>query len=113
MTQEWNFAQLELTLAILHIELMIMQLLKQNAEMPIMIFLALREIQYVINEDHDKLVQLRHEYEVHQVHEVSEGIGQPEGHHQILIQTVSSGESGLRDVFLDLDLMITRSKVNL
>jgi hypothetical protein len=31
MTQEWNFAQLELTLAVLRIELMIAQSLKHNA----------------------------------------------------------------------------------
>jgi hypothetical protein len=78
MTQEWNFAQPELTLAILHIELMITQSLKHNVKMPFMFFLALREDKDVINEDHDKLVQLYLEYRVHQVHDVSGGVGQPE-----------------------------------
>jgi hypothetical protein len=57
---------------------MITQSLKHNAEMPLMLFLALRENQDVINEDHDKHVQLRHEYGVHQVHELSWGVGQSE-----------------------------------
>jgi hypothetical protein len=46
-----------------------------------MFFLALKKDQDVINKDHDKLVQLFHENIVHQVHEVSRGIGQPRGHH--------------------------------
>jgi hypothetical protein len=78
VTQEWNFAQPELTLAVFHIELMIMQSLRHNAEMFFMLFLALKEDQDVINEDHNILVQLCHEYRVHQVHEVSRGVGQLE-----------------------------------
>jgi hypothetical protein len=77
VTQEWNFVELELTLVVLRIELVITQSMKHNAEMPFMLFLALREDQDVINENHDKLVQLCHEYRVHQVHEVSGGVGQP------------------------------------
>jgi hypothetical protein len=42
------------------------------------------------------------------------GVGQTKGHHQILIEVVSSEESSLRDIFFtDLDLMIARMKVNL
>jgi hypothetical protein len=81
VTQEWNFAQLGLTLAKLRIELMITQSLKNNAEMLFMLFLALVVDQDVVNEDHDKLVQLFHENRVHQVHEVSGGIGQTKGRH--------------------------------
>jgi hypothetical protein len=78
VTQEWNFTQQELTLVVLCIELMVTKSLKHNAEMPFVLFLILRIDQDVINEDHDKLVELCHEYRVHQVHEVSRGIGQPE-----------------------------------
>jgi ABC-type lipoprotein export system ATPase subunit len=77
VTHEWNFTQLELTLVVLGIELMIMQSLKHNVEMPFMLFLVLRIDQDVINEDHAKLVQLYHEYIVNKVHEVSGGVGQP------------------------------------
>jgi hypothetical protein len=55
---------------------MIMQLLKYNAEVLFMLFPTLRKDQDVVNEDHDKLVQLFHENQVHQVHEVSGGVGQ-------------------------------------
>jgi hypothetical protein len=78
VTQEWNFAQPELTLVVLHIELMITQLLECNAEMSFMLFLVLRIDQDVISEYHDKHVQLCHEYRVHQVHEVRGGVDQPE-----------------------------------
>jgi hypothetical protein len=79
-----------------------------------MLFLTLRKDQDVINEDHDKLVQLFHKNRVHQVHEVSGGVGQSKRHHQILVKTVLGGESSLWDIFFtDLDLMIARMKVNL
>jgi hypothetical protein len=93
---------------------MITQSLKYNVEMLFMLFPTLRKDQDVINEDHDKLVQLFHENQVHQVHEVSGGVGQTKRHHQILIKTVSGGESSLWDIFFtNLDLMIARTKVNL
>jgi hypothetical protein len=114
MTQELNFAQPELALGELHIKLMITQPLKHNVEMIFMLFLTLRKDQDVVNEDHNKLVQLFHENRVHQVHEVSGGVGQTKRHHQILVETVSGGESGLWDIFfMDLDLMIARTEVNL
>jgi hypothetical protein len=114
VTQELNFGQPELTLAEFCIQLMITQSLKYNVEMLSMLFLTLRKDQDVINEDHGKLVQLLHKNQVHQVHEVSGGIGQSKRHHQILVKTISSGESSLWGIFFtDLDLMIARMKVNL
>jgi hypothetical protein len=72
-----------------------------------MIFSILGVDQDVINEDHDKLVQLRYEYGVHQVHEICKSIGEPKWHNQILIQHISGGECGLRNIFrTDLNLMI-------
>jgi hypothetical protein len=45
---------------------------------------------------------------------VSGGVGQPKRHHQILIEAISGTESSLEDIFfMDLDLMITLSKINL
>jgi hypothetical protein len=81
VTHKLNFGQLELALAEFCIQLMITQSLKHNVEMLFMLFLTLRKDQDVINEDHDKLVQLFHENHVHQVHEVSGGVGQTKGHH--------------------------------
>jgi hypothetical protein len=51
---------------------MITQLRKHNTEM---LFLTLRKDQDDVNKDHDKLVHLFHENQVHQVHEVSGGVG--------------------------------------
>jgi hypothetical protein len=42
-----------------------------------MFFFILGVDKYIVNEDHDKLVQLRHEYGVHQVHEIYRSIGGP------------------------------------
>jgi hypothetical protein len=79
-----------------------------------MLLFVLRVDQDVINEDHDKLVQLRHEYGVHQVHEMCRSIGKSKRHNQILVQPVPCGESSLRDIFqMDLDLMITRTEIDL
>jgi hypothetical protein len=114
VTQKLNFAQPELELAKLRIELMITQSLKHNVEMFFMLFLTLRKYQGVINENHVKLVQLFHESRVHQVHKVSRGIGQTKGHYQMLIETVSGGESSLWDIFFTyLNLIIAKTKVNL
>jgi hypothetical protein len=73
-----------------------------------MLLFALGVDQDVINEDHDKLVQLRHEHGVHQVQEMCRSIGESKLHNQILIQPVPSGESSFMNIFrTDLDLMIT------
>jgi hypothetical protein len=93
---------------------MITQSLKHNTEMLFMFFLTFRKDQNIINEDHDKLVQFFHENRIHQVHEMSGGVGQPKGYYQILIETVSGGETSLCNIFFtDLNLMIARMKVNL
>jgi hypothetical protein len=76
--------------------------------MLLMLFLILRVDQYIVNEDHDKLVQLRQEYGVHQVHEMCRSIGESKRYNQILIQSIPGGEGSLRDVFrMNLDLMVT------
>jgi hypothetical protein len=90
MTQELNFTQPELTLAKLHIKLMITQSWKHNVEMLFMLFLTLKKDQDDVNEDHDKLVQLFHEI---RVHEVNRGIGQTKRHHQILILKFRGGKN--------------------
>jgi hypothetical protein len=79
-----------------------------------MLLFALGVDQDVINGDHDKLVQLRHEYGVHQVHKMCRSIGESKQHNQILVQPVPGGEGSLRNIFrTDLDLMITRMEIDL
>jgi hypothetical protein len=65
MSKKRDFHQPESTLAEFGIELMVSMLLQNNAEMSRMLFFILGVDQDVINEDHDKLVQLQHEYGVH------------------------------------------------
>jgi hypothetical protein len=76
MSEKRNFLQLESTLAKLGIELMVLKSLQNNSEMLCIIFFTLRIDQDVINEDHNKLVQLQHEHGVHQVHEMCRSIGE-------------------------------------
>jgi hypothetical protein len=76
MTKKRYFLQPKCTLAELDIELMVKKSLKNNTKMMLMLFFILRVDQDVINEDHDKLVQLQHEYGVHQLHEMCMSIGE-------------------------------------
>jgi hypothetical protein len=69
MSKKWNILQPKSTLAELGIELMVLKSLQNNSEMLRMLFFTHGIDQDVINKDHDKLVQLRHEHGVHQVHE--------------------------------------------
>jgi hypothetical protein len=114
MSNKENFLQPESTLAEFGIELMVLNSLQNNSEMSRMLFLSLGVGEDVVNEYHNKLVQLRHEYGVHQVHEICRSIGESKRHNQILIQLIPGGEGSLRDVFwADHDLMITQTKIDL
>jgi hypothetical protein len=93
---------------------MVSQLLKHDSKMLFMFFHTLSIYKYVVNEDHNKLVHLRHEYGVHEVHEVCWHICQPKRHDKILIKHVSRRESRLGDIFsTDFNLMIVRAEINL
>jgi hypothetical protein len=114
MTKKVNFLQSESTLAEFGIELMVTKSLQNNPKMLLMLFFIFRVDQDVVNKDHDKLIQLRHEYGVHQVHEMCRSIGQVKRHNQILIQPVPSGQCNFRDAFWkNLDLMITQMEIDL
>jgi hypothetical protein len=76
MSKKRNFLWPESTLAELGIELMVSKSLQNNSEMLRILFFTLGIDQDVINEDRDKLIQLRHEPGVHQVHEMCRSIGE-------------------------------------
>src|ERR1041385_5780722 len=79
-----------------------------------MLFFRLGIYQDIMNEHHHKLVEVLHENLVHEVHEISRGIGKSEGHHSVLEQTILGREGGLGDVRLsDLQLMISGPQINL
>jgi hypothetical protein len=76
MAKKRCFLQPEGTHVELGIELMVVKSLQDNTKVLLMLFLILGVDQDVANEDHDKLVQLWHEYRVHQVHEMYRSIGE-------------------------------------
>jgi pyoverdine/dityrosine biosynthesis protein Dit1 len=55
---------------------MVTKSLHNNLEVLLMFFFAIGVDQNVVNEYHDKLVKLWHEYGVHQVHEMCRSIGE-------------------------------------
>jgi hypothetical protein len=70
--------------------------------------------QNIIDKDHYKFIKLRHEYEVHEIHELGWGICETEGHHQKFIETITSGEGSFENVTRsNFYLMITRTKIDL
>jgi hypothetical protein len=93
---------------------MVSKSLQNNSKMLRMLFFTLGIDQDVVNEDHDKLVQLRHKHRVHQVYEMCWSIGESKRHNQILVQPIPGREGSLRDIFqTDLDLMITQMEIDL
>jgi hypothetical protein len=88
--------------------------MKDNSEVFGVFCLALGIDDNIIDKDHDEFIELRHEHGVHEVHEVGWGIRETKRHYQELVKTITSGESGFRNVTRsNLDLVITRTKVNL
>src|SRR3989337_1313616 len=90
------------------------QPLQDSPEMLLVLLFILGVYQDVVNEHHYKLVQKVQEHFVHHTHEISWGVGQPKCHDCKLIQSISSGERGLGNIFLsNLQLVISRSEVDL
>jgi hypothetical protein len=93
---------------------MISQTLMDNSEVFGMFFLAFGIDENIIDKDHDKFIELLHEHEVHEIHEVGWGIRETKRHYQELVKTITSGESGFRNVTrMNFDLMIARTKVSI
>jgi hypothetical protein len=101
MSKKRNFLQPESTLAELGIELMVSKSLQNNSEMLCMLLFALGVDQDVVDEDHDELVQLRHEYRVHQVHKMCRSIDESKritkySYNPYLVEKVVLGTSSER-----------------
>jgi hypothetical protein len=76
-------------------------------------FLALGIDENIIDKDHNEFIELRHEHEVHEVHEVGWGICESKRHYQELVKTITSGKSGFGNVTRsNLDLVVARTKVD-
>ena len=78
---------------------MFTKLLKYQVDMTAMFFIAFREDENVIDEDDYKLVQILHEYGIHEFHEGGGCIGQTNGHDRVLVRSIASAKSGLQNVF--------------
>jgi hypothetical protein len=78
VAQKFYTIQAEFTLGKLSIELMVSEMLENNAQVLRMLFLIFEIYQDVVNEDHNKLVKFGHEYRIHEIHEVGRGICEPE-----------------------------------
>jgi hypothetical protein len=112
--QEFHTFQPEFTFGELSIKLMISQTLKDNSEVFGMFLLVFGLDEDIIDKDHYEFVELHHKHGVHEVHEVGWGISETKRHYQELVKTITSGERGFRNVTRsNLDLMITRTKVDL
>jgi hypothetical protein len=57
-----------------------------------MFFFYLGVNKNVIDENHNKLIQVLHEYLIHEIHEIGKGIHKSEGHHGILIESIPDVE---------------------
>jgi hypothetical protein len=53
-----------------------------------MLFFHLGVNQNVVDENHDKLIQVLHEHLIHEIHEIGRGIRKSEGHHGILVESI-------------------------
>jgi hypothetical protein len=88
---------------------MVMKLLQHQTEMFLMFFFILRVDQYIIDEHHDKLIQILHKFLVHQIHIVGQDFNQFKIHHHLLVQTIPQNEGRLQKVtFSYLQLILSR-----
>ena len=114
MSEESHLLEPNLTFAEFGIQLMIAKPLQNCAKMFLMFVLAFGVNEDVINEHHHKLVQEIHKHLIHHMHEEGRGVGETKGHNYIFVKTVSSGERGLRNIFLlNLEFVISRPQINL
>jgi hypothetical protein len=96
--QKFHTIQPELAFGELSIKLMISQMLQDNSKMFGMLLVIFGIDKDIIDKDHYEFVELHHKRGVCEVHEVGWGIRETKGHHQELVETITSGESSFRNV---------------
>src|SRR3954465_5333476 len=85
MSKVGYFRKPELTLGILSVELVFSELGQYKTKMFSMFFVILGVHQDIIKINHDKLVEVFHEYIIHQSGEGGRSIGQAKGHDSVLV----------------------------
>jgi hypothetical protein len=87
---------------------MVLKLLQYQTEIFFVFFFILRVDQYVIDEHHDKLVQILYKFLVHQIHIVGWDFNQSKIYHRLLVRTIPQNEGRLQKVtFVYLQLIIS------
>jgi hypothetical protein len=64
----------------------------------LMLYFRLRANQNIVDEDHNKLIQVLHKHLIHEVHEIGWCIHKSEGHHDILVESISGAERCLGNI---------------
>jgi hypothetical protein len=64
----------------------------------LMFFLCLGVNQDIIDENHNKLIQVLHKHLIHEIHEIGRGIRKPKAHYGILIKSIPGAKCGFRDI---------------
>src|SRR3954471_5602096 len=85
MTKVSYFGKPELTLRVLSIEFVFSKIFQHKSKMFSMFCIILGVNQYIIQINHNKLVEVFHEYIVHQSGEGGRCIGQAKGHDGVLV----------------------------
>ena len=68
---------------------MFSKFLKDDMNVTSMIFLGLGINENIVDKDDHKDIKFLHEDAIHQIHEISQRIGEAEGHNSELIETIS------------------------
>ena len=93
---------------------MVPQKLQIDPQMILMFLLKMGVDQNVVNEDHDKMIQVGLEYPMHEIHECCWGIRQSKGHHYELKVPIPRPERSLRDISLpNSQLLVSSVKIYL
>jgi hypothetical protein len=93
---------------------MVVKLLQFQTEMFFTFFFILSVDRYIIDEHHDKLVQILYKFLIHQIHIVGQDLNQSNIHHPILVRTIPQNEGRLQKVtFSYLQLILSQSKIDL
>ena len=114
MSQEFHLSNLKFKFSKLGIQLMVSKNLQNDTQMILMLLLKRGVDQNVVNEDYSKLIQIRLEYPMHEIHECCWHIRQFERHHCELEMPVPHPEHCLKDIsFPNSQLMITGTEIYL
>lgn len=114
MPEEHHLLKPKLALAKLRIQLILTQQLQRSPQVLLLLLPEPRVYQYIINEHHNKLVEVWNKDLVHLSHEKCWSISQSKQHDWKLILSISHAECGLLNILIpDSKLMVAWSRIYL